>query len=197
MKTLRLACEADAESILALYAPYIKNTAVTFECEVPSLDEFRDRIKLISYDYPYVVCESDGKIIGYAYAHRQKERAAYQWNAELSVYVDPAGWGCGTGKILYGALIEILKLQKVRNVYGVVTFPNKNSEKLHEHFGFKMMGIYCKTGYKCGRWHDVACFEKNIALDYLEPQPFIPISKIDADSVRKILAGECMLPGSN
>ena len=187
INTVRLVLETDAADILAIYEPYVKNTAITFECETPSLSEFRDRIKQISSEYPYIVCESGGKIIGYAYAHRQKERAAYQWNAELSVYVDKTNWGCGIGKMLYSVLIEILKLQNVRNVYGVVTYPNQNSEKLHETLGFRRMGIYSKTGYKCGAWHDVACFEKNITDNYLEPEPFVPIGRLDNDSVKEIL----------
>jgi len=184
---IRLAQETDAAEILNIYKHYIKNTAISFEYKTHSMNEFRNRIKKISSDYPYIVCVSDGKIIGYAYANRQMERAAYQWNAELSVYIDKAHLGCGVGKMLYSTLIEILKLQNVRNVYGVVTFPNENSERLHEHFGFKRLGIYHNTGYKCGAWHDVAWFEKNI-MDYdLEPKPFMSIKEIGCDSVKKIL----------
>ena len=140
INTIRLVQEADAEEILSIYEPYIKETAITFECEMPSLGEFRNRIQEISVDYPYIVCLSNGKIIGYAYAHRQMERAAYQWNVELSVYIDKSHLRCGMGKTLYSALIEILKLQNVRNVYGGVTSPNENSERLHEYFGLKSWG---------------------------------------------------------
>jgi phosphinothricin acetyltransferase len=147
-QTIRLAQETDAAEILKIYDTYVKETVITFECETPSLDEFRDRIKEISSDYPYVVCVSDEKIIGYAYAHRQMERAAYQWNAELSVYIDKIFFRRGVGKALYSALIEILRMQNVRNVYGGVTSPNENSEKLHEYFGFRKLGVYHNTGYK-------------------------------------------------
>lgn len=186
-KTIRFAQEADAAEILEIYEPYIKETAITFECESPSLNEFRNRIKEIASDYPYIVCLSESKIIGYAYAHRQMKRAAYQWNAELSVYIDKACLRCGVGKVLYSALIEILQLQNVRNVYGGVTSPNENSEKFHEYFGFKRLGVYHNTGYKCGAWHDVIWFEKTIGDYDLEPKPFVSIQEIDTNVVMGIL----------
>ena len=187
MKTIRLVQETDAAEILAIYEFYIKETAITFECETPSLDEFRNRIKEISSEYPYIVCLSDKKIIGYAYAHRQMERAAYQWNAELSVYIDKNCLRCGVGKALYNTLIEILQMQNVRNVYGGITSPNENSEKLHEHFGFKKLGVYHNTGYKCGAWHDVAWFEKTIGNYDLDPKPFLSIREIDKKTIMEIL----------
>lgn len=185
--TLRLVQEADAAEILKIYTPYIKETAITFEYETPSLKEFQARIKEISSAYPYIVCLSGEKIIGYAYAHRQMERAAYQWNAELSIYIDTAFLRCGAGKKLYRALMDILQMQNVCNVYGGVTSPNENSEKLHESFGFKKLGVYHKTGFKCGAWHDVIWFEKTIGCSALEPKPFIPIKKIDKDAIMQIL----------
>ncbi len=187
MKTIRLVQEKDAAEILAIYEPHIKETAVTFECETPSLIEFESRIKDIAADYPYIVCISNNVVIGYAYAHRQMERDAYQWNAELSVYVDKNHFHRGIGSALYSALIEILQLQNIRNVYGGVTSPNKSSEKLHEHLGFKRLGIYHGTGYKCGAWHDVAWYEKSIGDHDLNPQPFVSIKKIDKGTIMDIL----------
>jgi phosphinothricin acetyltransferase len=187
MKTIRLVQEADATEILKIYEPYIKETAVTFECETPSLSEFRNRIKETSLDYPYIVCVPDGKVIGYAYAHRHMEREAYQWNAELSVYIDKNYFRLGVGKTLYSALIEILRMQNVRNVYGGVASPNEKSEKLHESLGFKKLGIYHSTGYKCGAWHDVAWFEKNIGDYDLKPKSFMSIQEIDKKTIMEIL----------
>ena len=140
-KIIRMVKDTDAQEILSIYAHYIKETAITFEYEVPTLAEFTKRIREISSDYPYLVCWLDGNIIGYAYAHRQMERAAYQWNAELSVYIDKSHLHHGIGKALYSALIKILRMQNVCNLYGSVTSPNKNSEKLHEAFGFSKLGI--------------------------------------------------------
>jgi phosphinothricin acetyltransferase len=187
MKTIRLVQEADTTEILKIYEPYVKETAVTFECETPSLSEFRNRIKETSLDYPYIVCVSDEKVIGYAYAHRHMEREAYQWNAELSVYIDKNYFRLGVGKTLYSALIEILRMQNVRNVYGGVASPNEKSEKLHESLGFKKLGIYHSTGYKCGAWYDVAWFEKNIGDYDLEPKSFMSIQEIDKKTIMEIL----------
>lgn len=186
-KVIRLVRETDAPKILEIYKPYIENTAITFECEVPSCAEFRNRIRDISSAYPYLVCTSKEKIIGYAYAHRQMEREAYQWNAELSVYIEKTHFHCGVGKALYQALIEILKMQNVRNVYGGVTSPNDGSERLHESLGFEKLGVYHNTGYKCGTWHDVAWFEKTIGDHALEPKCFVSIQEIDQETVKNIL----------
>ena len=111
----RFATEGDAEEILGIYKPYIENTTITFEYEVPAVEEFRERIRETLEKYPYIVCTYDGKIIGYAYAHRIWSRAAYQWDVELSVYTDGNYAGNGIGKKLYKILIEILKLQNVVN----------------------------------------------------------------------------------
>ncbi len=140
-KKIRQATEADAAHILAIYAPYIQKTAITFEYEVPSLAAFQARIRSITEMYPYLVCLIDQTIVGYAYAHKQMERAAYQWNAELSIYLDPTYVHQGIGKALYAALLAILTLQNVQNVYAGVTVPNHSSENLHTFFGFQPVGI--------------------------------------------------------
>lgn len=184
---IRMVNENDAAEILKIYAKYIKDTVITFEYEVPTIDEFKDRIRKIYKDYPYLVCTLDEKIIGYAYSYRHKERAAYQWNVEFSVYIDNEYLRHGLGKVFYTALIEISKLQNIQNIYAGVTSNNVNSEKLHEYFGFKKLGVYHKTGYKFGKWHDVAWFEKSINEDYSEPKPLISIKDIDEDLVNEII----------
>lgn len=126
---------------------------------------FADRIHRIVQEYPYLVWEDDsGRVLGYAYAHRQMERAAYQWNAELSIYLDRAHTSQGWGKKMYLALMDLLALQGVKTVYGGVTIPNEKSERLHACLGFQRLGTYHNTGYKCGRWHDVAWFERPYLL---------------------------------
>ncbi len=187
MSIIRLVQESDTCEILDIYEPYIKDTAITFEYEVPLFNDFSTRIVDISSEYPYLVYLKDDKIVGYAYAHRQKERAAYQWNAELSVYVDKAYLRMGIGKALYTCLIEILKLQNIQNVYGGVTIPNNNSCNLHESLGFRKLGTYHHTGYKCGEWHDVAWFEKNIGSHTLAPKPFLSIKEINPTKIAEIL----------
>lgn len=192
MRTIRFAREKDACALLQIYAPYVRDTAVTFEYEVPTEEEFRERIHSVLMEYPYLVCESDGEIAGYAYAHRQMERAAYQWNAELSVYISDHFQHSGIGKAFYGALLEILRLQNVQNAYGGVTAPNPGSERLHEELGFRQLGIYHRTGYKCGSWHDVVWFEKEIGEHEKPSLPFLPIGKLDRKELTRILSG-CFL----
>lgn len=184
---IRFACEEDSEEILSIYGPYISQTSITFECKIPSLEEFRDRIKSISIDYPYLVYISNDEIIGYAYASRSKTREAYQWNAELSVYIKSSFQHKGIGKVLYIKLMEILKLQNIRNVYGVITTPNEKSENFHQSFGFTKLGVYHNAGYKLGAWRDVVLFEKSIAEYNINPEPFIPISKLDKKKLSEIL----------
>lgn len=152
----------DAEDILQIYEPYIKKTTITFEYEVPQLVDFIERIKRISADYPYLVCEDGSGIIGYAYASRHKERAAYQWNAELSVYVKENYTGRGVGRLLYTDLLHRLTEQGIKNVYGVITSPNEKSEGMHKSFGFQKIALYPMTGFKHGKWLDVAVYWKRL-----------------------------------
>lgn len=173
----------DCTKLLKIYSQYIE-TPITFEYMLPSQEEFSKRIKNISQDYPYIICRENGVIVGYAYAHRQMEREAYQWNAELSIYIDKNFTSNGLGKKLYSVLIEILKLQQIKTVYGLVTSPNLKSENLHTSLGFKKIAIFRNTGYKCGSWHDVIWFEKNIAPYDSAPEEFISISKICPEEIQ-------------
>lgn len=183
----RRATEDDVVPILAIYAPYVTDSAITFEYDVPSEEEFRQRIRTISTEYPYFVCESDGQIIGYAYAHRHMERAAYQWNAEISIYIRQGFTGKGLGKTMCQALIDLLRLQGIRNVFSCVTIPNERSAHLHHSMEFSTEGIFQNAGYKCGKWQTIAWFRKNIAPYTNEPAPFLPISRIDRQLIDSIL----------
>ena len=185
--TFRFAEEADAPALLAIYGQYI-DTPITFECELPSEESFAERIRSIRSAYPYIVCEEDGRVWGYAYAHRQAERAAYQWNAELSVYLDRSRTGQGLGRRLYTALMEMLRLQGIRTVYALVTVPNEKSEGLHGSLGFRHMGTQRSTGYKDGAWRDVAWFEKQIAPYDPDPAPLAPIGQVPLERLAEILA---------
>lgn len=183
---IRRAELSDAPTLLALYAPYV-NTSITFETNVPTLAEFEKRITTISARYPYLVAEIDGHIVGYAYAHEFKERAAYQWGSELSIYLDEQVHARGLGKKMYKALIEILRLQNIHTVYGIVTLPNEKSQRLHESLDFSLAGIMHKSGYKLGAWRDVAWYERAIAPYENSPQPFKPLSEISARALENIL----------
>lgn len=167
----------DCKQILDIYKQYI-NTPITFEYELPSEEIFSKRIEEISVIYPYLVLEENGKIFGYAYAHRLRERKAYQWIAELSIYLDKNITSKGYGRILYEKLLKILEQQGIKTVYGCITIPNEKSEKLHEVLGFKKVGVFSKAGYKNGKWLDVAWFEKNIAPCETNPKNIVSIKNL-------------------
>lgn len=185
---MRQATEKDAQAILAIYAPYIENTSITFETVVPTLDEFTCRMKGILGSYPYLAIEENGVVQGYAYAHRQAERAAYAWNAELSVYLNPQCTGHGLGRALSLAVCDLLELQGVRNVFSLITQPNYPSMRMHELLGFTLMGTQKNAGYKCGAWHDVAWLQKQIGSFEGEPAPIRPLCKTNQDEIKRVIA---------
>ncbi len=157
--TLRFATPEDAADLVEIYRPYVESTAITFEYDVPSVDEFRHRICEYGSQFPFIVAECDGKAVGYAYAHRFAPRHAYRFSAELSVYVDRAFTGKGVGRCLYGALIELMTLLDYRNLYALISCPNPASFALHGAFGFKEVGREHGVGYKFGKWIDIATLE--------------------------------------
>ena len=173
MSTIRLANENDAGGILAIYAPYIENTSYTFEIEVPSIEAFAERINNYLINWPWLVYEVKGMIAGYAYATRYRERAAYQWSVEASVYIHNDFQRTGIARALYTALFEILKREGFRNVYAVINFPNDKSVKFHESCGFKYFATYEKVGYKSGKWKDVGWWRLSIN-DYAD-EPVAPV----------------------
>ena len=185
---IRLAAPDDAAAILAVYAPYIRETPITFETEVPRIEDFRERIRDISALYPYLVLEEDGALWGFAYAHRSGERAAYDWDAELSVYLDGACTGRGWGRALAGAVLELLAMQGVRNVFSLIALPNEASVGLHESLGFRHMGTQRRAGYKLGAWHDVEWMQKEIGDFEGRPAPLTPVRELDPQAVAAVLA---------
>lgn len=181
-----MAREADAAALLAVYLPYM-DTNITFEYTAPTLAEFTQRVRDTLRDYPYLLCEEGGQVLGYAYAHRLKSRAAYQWDAELSVYISDAACGRGIGRALYGALIDLLEAQGVRNVYGVITADNARSIAFHHSMGFTDAGTHHKTGYKNGSWLDVVWLEKRLGGEE-PPAPVRPIGALEAAAVAERIA---------
>lgn len=184
--TIRFAVPEDAAPLLAIYAQFI-DTPITFEYTLPSVEAFRARIVGISARYPYLVLEEDGRLLGYAYAHPLRDWAAYDWDAELSIYLDPEATGRGWGRTLYAALVALLRLQRIQNVYGCVTSPNPASEGLHDALGFQRCGSFHRTGYKSGVWRDVIWFEKAIGTGAALPEPVIPITQVEEKQVRQVL----------
>lgn len=180
---VRLAAPEDSEGIRAVYAPYL-DTPITFEEAIPPAEEFRARMGGILATYPCLVAESNGVIVGYAYAHRQAEREAYGWNAELSVYLAHEACGFGLGGTLYRALIELVRAQGVKCAYALVTVPNAASERLHEAFGFQLMATQRNAGYTCGSWRDVAWYTLALSEFDADPPPVVPFPHLDPLVVR-------------
>ena len=189
--SIRFAAASDCAAMLAIYAPYIETT-ITFEQEVPSQQEFAARLETVQQEYPWIVWEEDGKILGYAYAHKFAERISYRPSAELSVYLDRAARGRGIGKKLYRALFAIGQLQNVKSVYGIVTSPNERSEAMHLAMGFTRVSTLKNVGYKDG-WRDVSWFCKQIGA-YAEPFTlFRPIGQLDPAQLEAVLRAELEL----
>src|SRR5262249_15175766 len=140
---------------LEIYTPFIVHTTVSFEYEVPSVDEFSLRIKKYLQDYPWIVCEYKERIIGYAYASKHRNRTAYQWSVESSVYIHQDFHRKGIAKILYETLFELLRHQGILNAYAGIALPNDKSLHFHHACGFRDVGTYKKVGYKLGAWNDV------------------------------------------
>lgn len=153
---------ADAADILQIYSPYIENTVITFETEVPTIEEFTARIERIKSEYPYLVCETGGKVIGYAYASKHRERSAYKYSVDVSIYVDMDHHREGIGKALYSNLFEALGSYDYYTAYAGITLPNEKSIGLHKSFGFHEVGVFHNAGYKMGRWLDVIWLEKQL-----------------------------------
>jgi phosphinothricin acetyltransferase len=166
---IRPASLSDAGAILRIYAPYITETCISFETEVPSLDTFRERMRGIMSEYPYYVCEHEGKIVGYAYASKYAERRAYRFSADLSVYIAKEYHGLGIGKRLYEVLIAELYRRGIYTVYACITAENTDSIKFHSALGFYEVGRFHNIGYKHGRWHDVVWLEKSLR-EYDNPE---------------------------
>lgn len=168
---IREAEESDAAALLAIYAPYVEHTAVSFEYVPPTVTEFAARIRAVkAAGYPYLLAETDGKPVGYAYASRFRARKAYDPSAEASVYVDPAFHGQGIGRALYAALSQRLPALGVTNLYACVTMPHKTpdpyltdaSPRFHEALGFSLCGRFTACAVKFGRPYDMGFFEKRL-----------------------------------
>src|SRR5687768_4775135 len=155
MTTLRDATEHDAAAIAAIYAPYCTSTPISFEVEAPSADEMCSRIEKVLPLYPWLVCECDDGLAGYAYAGRHNERAAYRWSVNVAIYLSARHHRRGIGRALYSALFSLLVEQGFYTAFAGITLPNEASVGLHRAMGFENVGIYHAAGYKRGAWHDV------------------------------------------
>ena len=157
---IRMATKKDLPAILAIYAPYIENTTYSFEYTVPTAEEFSARFDAITRQFPWLVWEEDGRILGYAYGSAPFERAAYGWCAEVSIYLVPEAQQQGIGKALYFRLEEILWQQGYRVIYALITTENGPSVAFHEKMGYRHSFVCENCGFKFGRWLGVIWMEK-------------------------------------
>ena len=186
MTTIRLATPADAKGILDIYTPYIENTSITFEIETPSIPEFETRIQTYLQHWPWLVCEIDGVIAGYAYGSRYRERIAYQWCIECSVYIHDNYLKAGVASALYSTLFEIFKKQGYYTVYAVINLPNDRSVAFHEKMGFTHFADFKNVGYKLGKWKTVGWWQL-ILRDYND-NPIAPtnFSDLNKDFLKEL-----------
>jgi len=152
---IRLADEHDAAAVQAIYAPYVRDSAISFETEPPPVDEIASRMRTVLAHAPWLVCEREGRVVAYAYAGRFHARAAYQWSVEVTVYADRTHHRRGAGRALYTALLDALRLQGFCTAVGIIALPNPPSVALHEALGFERVGVIPAVGFKHARWHDV------------------------------------------
>ena len=176
--SIRLAMAEDAEAILAIYAPIVRDSAISFELEPPTLAEMRGRIDAGAPSLPWLVCERAGALLGYAYAGPHRTRAAYRWSVETSVYVAAGAQRHGVARALYSSLVAILGLQGYRNLYAIITLPNPASVAFHEALAFAPIGVHRGAGHKLGAWHDVGWWQRRIGEDVHDPTPPLPLSAV-------------------
>ncbi len=198
-RILRPAVPCDGEEILGIYAYYVKNTAASFEYDVPSLAEFTRRIEKTLEKYPYIVAVNGNEVVGYAYTGAFKERAAYDWAVETSIYVRQDMRSMGTGRKLYTALESLSRAQNILNMNACIAYPAAEDEyltdgsvKFHEKLGYRRAGRFAKCGYKFGRWYDMVWMEKLIGYHTPNPDEVIPFPRLGL----KVM-GECGLTLKN
>jgi L-amino acid N-acyltransferase YncA len=177
---IRLAKEHDAEQILAIYAPIVEDTSISFEVEPPTTDEMRQRIVGTLTQLPWLVCEREGEVLGYAYASEHSVRAAYRWSVDVSVYVHERARRVGIGRALYGTLFTVLTLQGFYNAYAGIASPNLASVALHESMGFRPVGVYRGVGYKLGAWHDVGWWHLPLRARIARPDSPLDLVSVQA-----------------
>ena len=184
---IRVAILEDAAACAAIYAPFVLNTRVTFEEEPPGPDEMAERLRKVLTTHPWLVLDHEGAAVGYAYGSVNRERRAYRWGADTTVYLGEGQRGLGHGRRIYEALLAILKAQRFVTAYAGIALPNMGSVRLHESLGYRPVALYPGAGFKSGGWHDVGWW----ALDLNERQtpPLEPIlfPELDPQIVQAIL----------
>ncbi len=180
---IRLATNEDAPQILAIYRPIVEQTIISFELEPPTIEEMQRRIVQLEARFPWLICERQGEILGYAYATSHRVRAAYQWSVDVSVYVHPQARRRGVGQALYTSLFKALVLQGFYNAYAGIALPNPASVGLHESLGFSLIGVFSKAGYKLGAWHDIGWWHLALQRHASLPPPPVELDVVRASDM--------------
>jgi L-amino acid N-acyltransferase YncA len=175
---IRLANEQDAASIRRIYAPYVLETAISFETAPPSEDQMRQRLAAVLQTLPWLLCENEGDVLGFAYASRHRERHAYRWAVDVAVYVDSSYHRSGIGRGLYCSLLPMLSALGYYQAYAGIALPNESSVGLHEAMGFKRLAVYPSVGFKLGRWHDVGWWLLTLQEPVREPAEPRPLTEL-------------------
>lgn len=180
----RIAAPADAPRLAEIYAPYVADTAITF-ATVPLTAE--DFLHKMAGPHPFLVCEENGHVLGYAYAAAYRPKEAYRWDVELTLYVDAAAHGRGAGKLMLRCLLAILKQQGYRNAYSCITLPNEKSIGLHTSLGFSQIGLFANAGYKLNQWHSVVWLHLPLNDFPTPPAEPIPFRELPVQTLAMIL----------
>jgi L-amino acid N-acyltransferase YncA len=188
---IRIARLEDVPAIQEIYAPYVKETMITSEYDVPSIEEFQERMTRTQQKYPYLVAEYEGEVLGYAYTNPFVGRAAYGYSAVTSIYVRRTGHKLGLGRKLYEAIEKISARQHIRNLMARIGYTdeeheylNKNSAQFHEKMGYQLAGRFPKSGYKFGQWYDIIWMVKHIA-EHTTPEEFIPFPELPREALEE------------
>lgn len=175
---IRPALMEDAPEIANIHAPYVRETAVTFAYHTPTAEDFAVLIRVTQRKYPFLVAEENGRILGYTYASEYKERAAYDWTVETSIYVSQAELHRGIGRCLYEVLETYLEKQHVCSLYACITYPNPASIAFHRQMGYREAAHFHNIGFKLGAWHDIVWMEKQLCPYAMPPEPFVPFPAV-------------------
>jgi phosphinothricin acetyltransferase len=184
---IRTARDDDAAAIHAIYAPSISDGVATFETELPGVEAMRERLRTRLKHYPWLVWEEAGEVLAYAYAGRFRERAAYDWIAETSIYVRADAHRRGIARKLYGVLLDVMRLQGITQAVGVITLPGTASVAMHESMGFTAAGVWRQCGYKLGQWWDVGVWQKELQEATNPPAAVTPFPQLPQQPLQRLL----------
>jgi len=183
---IRIATAGDAAACHDIYAPAVLHSAITFETELPGNQAMADRIEARLAHYPWLVFEDEGQVLGYTYAGRFRERAAYDWIAETSVYVHENARRRGIARRLYTCLLDVMQMQGFNQAVGAITLPGESSVAMHGALGFQPAGVWRHCGYKLGQWHDVGLWQRELAVPANPPPAIMPFARMRHDSALQV-----------